>query len=170
MDDPQNSFSGWALLELFGHQKEVGHVETVYFGDKALFRVDVPELPEREHILTSPQYAETDPGVRSWCPAGSKVKRKAVPARSRFISPGALYAMNPCTEEAARQAMESLVSRPLILVEAPAGKTLLAADDCFTCCGASKEDGHLLSCSNYDEDEDQEGYVDEEVTRMERGI
>lgn len=159
MEDPTNSFTGWALLELFGHQKEVGHVTTVYFGDKALFRVDVPELPEREHVLTSPQYAETEPDVRNWCPAGSKVKRKAVPARSRFISPGALYAMNPCTEEAARQAMESLVSRPLILVEAPAGKSLPPAfeiDHSYTCCGGTKEDGHLLSCSYYNEDQASE--------------
>jgi hypothetical protein len=112
-ENAQATFTGWALLELMGHQREIGYVTTEYFGGAALFRVDVPELPEREFTLTAPESVGGE-----WMPAGSKVKRPATPARSRLVAPGALYAMNPCTEEAARTALERSTSRPLILVEA----------------------------------------------------
>jgi hypothetical protein len=109
----QSTFTGWALLEMMGHQREIGYVTTEYFGGAALFRVDVPELPEREFTLTAPEYVGGE-----WMAAGTKVKRPGTPARSRLVAPGALYAMNPCTEEAARTALEHSSARPLILVEA----------------------------------------------------
>lgn len=114
----QANFEGWAVVEMMGHRKEIGFVTTQAFGQAVLFRVDTPELPEREFTLTSPEYAEVD-GGRSWCPAGTKVKRAASPARSCLVAPSSLYAMNPCTEEAARMAIERSFARPLILVEMP---------------------------------------------------
>ena len=45
------TFEGWAIVELFGHGKEAGFVKTEYYGSCAMFRVDVPELPEREYPL-----------------------------------------------------------------------------------------------------------------------
>lgn len=126
MSEPkQSAFEGWAILELMGHQREIGFVTTEAYGTAVLFRVDTPDLQERELILVSPEYAEVD-GARMWAPAGSKVKRAAVPARSRLVAPGALYALNPCTEEAARLAIEKTSPRPLILIEAPPGKALAA--------------------------------------------
>ena len=125
----QANFEGWAIIELMGHQREIGFVTTQAFGQAVLFRCDTPELPEREFELTTPEYAEIEgPHARQWCPAGTKVKRKASPARSRLISPGALYAINPCTEEAARQAIEHASNRPLILIELPERALAAAAD------------------------------------------
>src|ERR1700687_4479556 len=95
----QAKFEGWAMVEMMGHQREIGYVTTEYFGGAALFRVDVPEIPEREIELDRPEYI----GGRM-VPEGSKVKRESAPGRTRFISPSALYAMNPCTEEVARKA------------------------------------------------------------------
>lgn len=122
--DTQAKFEGWAIVEMMGHQKEIGYVTTEYYGQAALFRVDTPELPEREFVLTRP--TSTSEG---WSPAGSKVKREAMPAKSRLVSPGSLYAVNPCTEEAARTALEHLVARPLILIEAPARPALADPND-----------------------------------------
>lgn len=119
----QANFEGFAIIELMGHQQEIGYVTTQAFGQAVLFRVDTPELPEREYTLESPEYV----GGR-FAPKGTKVQRSGSPARSRLVSPGALYAINPCTEEAARAALERLTSRPLILLELPPGAALGPAE------------------------------------------
>jgi hypothetical protein len=118
----QSAFEGWAVVELMGHQMEIGFVTTEAYGQAVMFRVDTPDLPEREFELISPEYIRGD-----WVPAGSKVKRPAVPPCTRLVAPGSLYAINPCTEEAARTALERVSPRPLILVEVAPGKALAAA-------------------------------------------
>ena len=114
MDQQQARFDGWCILELMGHQREIGYVTTEYYGPAALFRVDTPEIPEREYELKRPEY---DNESGRYIPVGSKVKRVAIPAKSRLVAPGALYAMNPCTEETARKAIEEMVPRTLIVLE-----------------------------------------------------
>ncbi len=104
------------MVELMGHQREIGFVTTEAYGQAVMFRIDTPELPEREFVLTAPEYID-EGDVSRWVPAGSKVKRAAIPARSRLVAPGALYAINPCTQEAARTALERNICRALILVE-----------------------------------------------------
>lgn len=54
MEEQQAKFEGWAVVEIMGHQKEIGYVTTQYFGPAGLFRVDRPELPEREFELRRP--------------------------------------------------------------------------------------------------------------------
>lgn len=108
----QSNFEGWAIVELMGHQREIGHVTTEAYGQAVMFRVDTPELPEREFVLERPEYIK---GV--WFGSGSKVKRSSSPARSRLVAPSALYAINPCTESAAREALEHATARPLIVIE-----------------------------------------------------
>ncbi len=108
--DQQSTFSGWALIELFGHQREAGFITTQYFGDRAMFQVDVPEIPEREEVLTRPEWAD---GV--YLPAGSVISRCAIPGRTRLINPGAVYAINPATEEVVRKAA-SAVTRTIKVI------------------------------------------------------
>ena len=122
METKQASFEGWAVVELLGHQREIGYVTTEAYGTAVMFRVDTPELSDREFVLTRPEYNGT-----GLLPAGAMVKREAVPARTRLVAPGSLYAINPCTEEAARTAIEQSTSRQLILIEAPT-KVLAAAE------------------------------------------
>jgi hypothetical protein len=117
----QSAFEGWAVVELMGHQREIGFVTTEAYGQAVMFRIDTPELTEREFELTQPEYVGFE-----WMAAGTKVKRPAVAARSRLVAPGSLYAINPCTEEAARSAIESTSARPLILVQALPAKALTA--------------------------------------------
>jgi len=113
----QNRFEGWAVVELFGHAKEIGFVTTQYFGSACLFQIDVPELPEREYLLERPEYVNTDDGGREFMRSGTKVKRTAVLARTRLVGPSAVYSMTPCTEETARKAIEEFAPRRLILLE-----------------------------------------------------
>ena len=39
-----NDFSGWAIVEIMGHQKYAGHVSTQAIGGASMVRVDVPEV------------------------------------------------------------------------------------------------------------------------------
>lgn len=120
----QANFEGWAVVELMGHQREIGYVTTEAYGTAVLFRVDTPGLEDREFTLTRPERDDS----YTLLPEGSVVRRKGVPARTRLISPAALYAINPCTEEAARTAIERTINRPFILVQAPAGVQLTAPE------------------------------------------
>ncbi len=131
MDDvevKQSSFEGWAIVEMMGHRKEIGYVTTQAFGQAVLFRVDVPELSEREFVLESPEYAASNGEGSRWCPVGTKVKRASVAARSCLVAPSSLYAINPCSEEAARKVIERNIARPLIILELPPQAALPAGE------------------------------------------
>lgn len=151
----QARFTGWAIVEMMGHRVEIGFVTTEAYGQAVLFRVDTPELPEREYTLTQPETARVD-GMRQWVPAGTKVKRLGTPSRSCLIAPSSLYAINPCSEEAARTRMERSIERPLIAIEIPKGEPaqIKAGDDrAFACCGGTPEDGHASHCTEADDDD-----------------
>ena len=93
----QAVFEGWGIVELMGHQSEIGFVKTQAFGQAVMFRIDTPELPEREYTLTVPEHSS----VSGWMPVGSVVKRAA-----------------------ARTALERTSHRPLILISAPELKSI----------------------------------------------
>ena len=120
-DLPQAQFSGWARVEVMGHQTHIGYVRTEAYGAAVLFRVDTPELPEREYELARPEWCG-----ETYCPAGTKVKRAAEPGVSVLIGAGSIYRMIPCTEEAARKAIESSRRTELKLVALPPAKELAA--------------------------------------------
>lgn len=84
----ENSFSEWALVELFGHQKIVGKVTEATMAGGAFLRVDVPAFD------------------------GS-------PAFTRFYGPGAIYSINPVTEEVARGLCERYRNEPVSRFELP---------------------------------------------------
>ena len=119
---PQAQFSGWAKVEVMGHQTHIGFVRTEAYGQAVLFRIDTPELPEREYELERPEWCG-----QVYAPAGTKVQRPAEPGVSVLIGAGSIYRIIPCTEEAARKAIESNRRAELKLVALPPGKTLAAA-------------------------------------------
>lgn len=121
---PQSKFESWAVVELLGHRKEVGFVVTQAFGPAVLFRIDVPELPERDYMLESPEYVDG-----RFCPVGTKVRRQASSARSCLVAPASLYAINPCSEETAMKVIERSVARPLIILELPEQAALPAHEE-----------------------------------------
>lgn len=148
MEQQQGSFEGWAKLELMGHQQETGYVTTVYFGGAALFKVDVPEVPEKERVSEHPGYLNG-----KLCPTGTRVTFAAVPGYTRFISPAALYALNPCSEEVARKVIER-VQGEVKVVELPASQQLSVSTDA--------EDR-----LPFEEDEQEEEYDDAELEELE---
>jgi hypothetical protein len=163
MELQQSNFEGWAVVELFGHQREVGFVTTQVFGAAVLFRIDTPELPEREYTLERPEQVKHE-GIYRWATIGSKVKREGVPAKTKLVGPSAIYAMTPCTEQTARMAIERSIQPPLILLELAEQPLLQArpgedqADFDRVCeeCGQTPEDGHTESCSFADADDEGE--------------
>lgn len=115
--DQTAHFEGWALIELFGHQREAGFVTTQYFGDKAMFQVDVPEIPAQQETIKTPRWADRDAdGLLS---AGTVIENQAVPGRTRIVSPGAIYAINPATEDAVRAAISASERRTIKVLSLP---------------------------------------------------
>lgn len=110
-EQKQAQFEGWAVVEVFGHQRYAGYVTTEAFGQAVLFRVDVPPLAERER--TSKHYEYVD---GKSIPPGSTVKEAAVQGYTKYFGPGAIYAMTPCTQEAAEKAVAAMQSREISIV------------------------------------------------------
>lgn len=133
-----SKFEGWAVIEMFGHTREAGYVTTEYFGSGALFRVEVPPMPEREVTLVRPSWIDGE-----LCGAGTKTKKSAIDGRTRFIGPGAVYALNPCSKDAAFAALESMTPRETKIVELVKAKQLATT---------------LSGEEEYDEESDDEDY------------
>jgi hypothetical protein len=119
MEPMQNHLESWAVVELMGHQKEVGFVTTQYYGTACLFKIDVPELPEREKTLKRPQWAGD-----THVPAGTTISLAARPGRTRFIGVPAIYAINPCDREAALAVLEESGSDQIKIVSLAGCKQL----------------------------------------------
>lgn len=122
MSDPeiksQNEYAGWAVVEIFGHQKYAGFVTTQAFGQAVMFRIDVPELEERE------RWTERDEYHAQWgyLKPGTKVKEKSIPGFSKLFGVASIFSITPCTEQVARDAVEKMQERPLIVLAMPDGK------------------------------------------------
>lgn len=121
----QAKFCGWGKLEALGHQSSIGFVETQAFGQAVLFRVDVPELPEREYTLERPVYGDDGKLI----PAGAVVRKPAVQGYTVMYGAGSIYRITPCTEEVARKQLDRDCARSLQVVSLPPGKAIAAATE-----------------------------------------
>lgn len=117
-DKQQASHSGWAIMELNGHNREAGYVTTVYFGGPALFQIDVPDLEERETTLTEPRFIDG-----KFLGTGSVIKKLALPGRTVHVGITSVYRANWCSEELVRKALES-TPRTIEIVKAVDQKEL----------------------------------------------
>lgn len=87
---PQPALTAWALVELFGHQRIVGWVTVDPVDFPGMVRVDVPDLLK-----------------------DGKVERKGF---TRYLGRGALYAVNPVSEQTVREMLphvSGLPARPM---------------------------------------------------------
>ena len=121
-EQAQAQFNGWARVEVMGHQTHIGYVRTEAYGQAVMFRVDTPELPEREYTLTAPAYVSG-----SWTPSGATVKREAVRGCSVLVGAGSIYRILPCDEAAAISAIEESQRAELKLISLPEMKMLKPA-------------------------------------------
>ncbi len=108
----QGKFEGFAVIELMGHNREIGFVTTEYFGGPGLFRVDQPEIPAREYELTRAEWINDQ-----LAGPGSKVQREALPGKTTYVGPSSIFRMTPCDEETAKKAIELLISAPVKILE-----------------------------------------------------
>jgi hypothetical protein len=76
----------WAVVEVMGHNTFAGKVSEHVIGGTAFIRVDVPEIAE----ILKVQF-----GMENTYPA--------IPAFTKLIGAGSIYAITPCTERIARQ-------------------------------------------------------------------
>lgn len=81
-------FSGWAIVEVMGHNKYIGLVEETTLAGAGVLRVDVPEVP------------------------GCGPGRSGIRAFTKYIPPASLYALTPVTEEEAGLMIQRLRSTP----------------------------------------------------------
>lgn len=96
----QDKFDSWAVVELFGHQQIAGRVTEASIGGCSFLRVDVPDQPA---LPASGYYND----------------RPEVPAYTRYFGQGAIYALNPCTEAAARSVAARIRVSPAIPYDPP---------------------------------------------------
>lgn len=134
-----------------GHQTHIGFVKTEAYGQAVMFRVDVPQLPERQYVLESPEYVDG-----KWTPIGATVVRAASEGHSVLVGAGSIYRILPCTEAAAMRAAESAIRSELKLISLPEAKALpAAADDSFEQ-GPDEEDDEGETGHGDDPEEDGE--------------
>lgn len=108
MGSENATFSGWAIVEIMGHSKEIGFVTTEYFGGPALFRIDQPSLGPRTHELTRAQWIND-----KLCDVGTRVERGELPGKTTYVGPSAIFRLTPCSEETARRGVEELIPVPM---------------------------------------------------------
>ena len=116
--EKDNSFTGWAIVEMMGHRTEIGYVTTEHYGTAAMFRVDTPPLTSTVRVLEHPEYALVQ-GDRMWCPPGSKVERRARRSQIMPDLTGGGLCHQPLHKAAAIAALELRTSRPLIAIALP---------------------------------------------------
>lgn len=129
--EKQSTLTGWAIIELMGHSREIGYVTTEYFGGPALFRIDQPPLPERDYELTRAQWIG-----ETLAPVGTKVKREAVPGKTVYVGPHAIFRLNPCDEQTALRGVEQLIPAPIKILSLPERPQLTAAPEQCDCADA----------------------------------
>jgi hypothetical protein len=148
----QTTFSGWAKVEVMGHQVHVGKVTTQAFGQAVLFRIDSPEIPEREETMATDRWTG-----QGHFPKGSTVKHAAIAAVTVLVGSHVIFRITPCTEEMAIQEIILGTPAPLSLVSGGPRKALLTQgredddddddddDDGFRSAGEDDDDGDVLS-------------------------
>lgn len=85
-------FESWAIVEVMGHRQFAGFVCEQAIGGASFVRVDVPEVKAGEETL---------------------------PAFTKLLGAGSIYAISPCTEETARAYAAQSRQRSFSVYEAP---------------------------------------------------
>jgi len=117
----------WAVVELFGHQTAAGKLSTQVLGAACLIRLDVPEI------------------TRLVCRYGSgpdddRLQKVTTPAHTRFFGVGAIYSINPCSEETARAQLARIGNPPIVQMEVERIKLLKAPPEAVDAAPSPTED------------------------------
>lgn len=121
--DQQAKFEGYAVVEIMGHNREIGFVTTEYFGGPALFRIDQPPIPEREYELKRAQWIGD-----VLAQPGTKVQRDALPGKTAYVGPQAIFRLTPVDEATALEAIEKMIPAPVKILSLVENKRITAGD------------------------------------------
>lgn len=127
MTDECARFEQWAIVEVMGHRRFAGFVTEAAIGGASFVRVDVPDVDCGGEML---------------------------PAFTKLLGAGSIYAISPCTEETARAFAASFAQRSFATYEAPrlpAPSAVTTFDRICCDCGQVIED---CVCEFMDEDDD----------------
>lgn len=94
MNEQNNGFKSWALVEVMGHKKYAGFVSEEEIGGQSFVRVDVPAIADDK-------------------------KESAREAFSKFIGPSSIYCITPVTEDVARAMVVDLAKSPFEVWDYP---------------------------------------------------
>lgn len=90
--EEQSKFEGWAKVEVMGHQRHLGHCETVAFGGTVTLKVTAPEIPAFERTLEGPAWIGGE-----LLATGSRI-RQSRPRKEVFLGMGSIFRLTPCSE------------------------------------------------------------------------
>lgn len=141
------TFSGWATVEIMGHNQVSGYVEAVAFGATVMFRVSIPAMEPTEQITDRPlsvNYQRIHEGSKI------RVSREAF---ETLIGSASIYRMTRVSEETAL-ARHGQKVEILELAEEPkaiAGPTAAAKDRCEVCGSFVAENGECPDCEEEDD-------------------
>ena len=121
--EAQATFEGYAIVEIMGHNREIGFVTTEYFGGPALFRIDQPSMPEREYELTRAQWIGD-----VLAQPGTKVQREAIPGKTTYVGPQAIFRLTPCSKETVERGVDEMIAAPIKILHLVEKKRLAAAE------------------------------------------
>lgn len=137
-EQQQAVYEGYAVVEIMGHNREIGYVRTEYFGGPALFRIDQPAIPAREYELKRAQWID---GVLAQ--PGTKMQREALPGKTAYVGPSAIFRMTPCDEATALEAIERMLPAPVKILSLVELKQIPATDH-------EERQEHLETCEEVD--------------------
>ena len=90
----------WAIVELMGHQRIAGALSQDTISGVSLVRIDVPAVTREIDVWRNGAYVK---------------EPRTIPAHSRSLSAGAIFAINWVDEAAARLAAIAIMATPLKL-------------------------------------------------------
>lgn len=125
-EKPDGQLETWAIVEVMGHNRYAGFAQQVAMGGAAMIRVDVPEIPESEEEYED--YSSRIPG-ESYAAVKKKRTVPGTPAFTKFLGVSSIFAITPCTKEAAYAAVKAFRSAPVTIIDLPQRRALPHYDE-----------------------------------------
>ena len=115
MNEQEQSFDKWAIVELMGHRKLAGRATEQVVAGQAFLRIDVPEV---QHDRCACGHRESEHNEATACEVpycnclGQSIPG-VISSFTQFYGVNSVYCLTPVSEETARRAASSYAQRPV---------------------------------------------------------
>lgn len=123
-EKPEGQLETWAIVEVMGHSRYAGFARQVPMGGAAMIRIDVPEVPAYEVERERYNYEGAEPKIEKYVE-----KVTGAPAFTKFLGVSSIFAITPCTKEAAIAAVKAFRAAPITVIDLPPRRQLGYSDD-----------------------------------------